>query len=213
MENIYDMTDTNLVGLINTRLGEVDKKHHGFLSNCESGIRRYGKLTQGMRGYAISIARGLQAEEVRAVMGEKFKDMPSLAGVYEIFKTASVNLKRPAITFETTDLGKLKITVAGVRSRYAGQLMITDGGPFGDNKWYGRINSEGGLEAGREALSESQLKFLTRFSTDPVKLAKEYSQDSGNCCFCHKTLNDERSVHAGYGKKCASNYDLPWGVK
>ena len=42
--------------------------------------------------------------------------------------------------------------------------------------------------------------------------AKEFGALYGCCIFCSKTLTDERSIFAGYGEKCASNNNLPWGA-
>ena len=33
----------------------------------------------------------------------------------------------------------------------------------------------------------------------------------GHCCYCGIELSHPKSIAAGYGEKCASNYGMPWG--
>lgn len=40
-----------------------------------------------------------------------------------------------------------------------------------------------------------------------------YAFESGNCCFCNRTLTTEESKVAGYGPDCAKRHGLPWGQK
>ena len=207
--SIHDMHDADLVSYLHLHIDEIAEKHHNFLQSCSRGIQQYGSLTWKMRSYAKRLGSEVQQKPIR----EAVKELPNLAGVYAIFLTASEKLKRPAVTFDSPSLGKIKIAVAGDRSKYTGQLMVTDGGPFGQNQWFGRIDSNGVFKAGRSMLNDAQMTFLKRFSEDPVTLAKEYAMESGACCFCHRQLTDDRSTEVGYGPVCAKNYGLPWGTK
>ena len=54
---------------------------------------------------------------------------------------------------------------------------------------------------------------LREFADDPARVAGEHGRLTGNCCFCHHTLEDARSTAVGYGPVCASHYGLPWGER
>lgn len=41
--------------------------------------------------------------------------------------------------------------------------------------------------------------------------AAQFGKLYGICCFCSRTLTDERSIGVGYGPRCAERYGLPWG--
>ena len=89
--------------------------------------------------------------------------------------------------------------------------MLTDGGPFGDNVYYGRIDTDGVWIPSKsgEEVKDKLVDFLKDFAADPHACVSEYGHKSGNCCFCNKGLTDEKSVTVGYGPVCAHN----WGLK
>lgn len=128
-----------------------------------------------------------------------------------IFATAANEgkLKRPAITFNV-DGGTIKIKRAGGMSRYAGELMVTDGKTFGDNQYFGRIDASGKFTPGRD-LTPDVAEVLRKLDADPAKAAAEHGHRTGSCCFCDKRLTDDRSTDAGYGPVCAKTWGLPWG--
>lgn len=189
---------------------KLTTKELNFLGSCQAGLTKYGSLTHGMRRWAEKIAK---RKDEPAPAERQAYDLPDLKGIYAIFTHALQHLKRPKITFQSDRLGAIRIAVAGKNSRYAGMLMVTDGGPFGYNKWFGHIDTEGKLIEGRNKLDDNQLEFLRAFSRDPVRYAKEYASESGACCYCNRPLTDERSTEVGYGPVCAKNYGLPWGAK
>ena len=91
-----------------------------------------------------------------------------------------------------------------------GALSVTDGGPYGENVYYGRVETDGGYQASRSA-DDGITAVLRKFSANPVSVAAAYGRLTGNCCFCRKTLTDQRSTSVGYGPVCAVHYGLPWG--
>ena len=55
---------------------------------------------------------------------------------------------------------------------------------------------------------------LTYLLDDGWKAAgPAYAFESGNCCFCNRTLTTPESCAVGYGPSCAEKHGLPWGVK
>ena len=95
--------------------------------------------------------------------------------------------------------------------------IVSDGG-YGNNIFYGFVRKNGevelrgsGLEYSREGgyASKPWLDCLVRLlESDLHGMIKEYGTKSGRCCFCKKTLTDPKSVSAGFGKTCASNYGM-----
>lgn len=136
-----------------------------------------------------------------------------VAGVFRLFEKASdAGLKHPKIRLETEEGQYLVFARCGARSRYEGQVQITDGGPFGANKYFGRINEAGQLQAGRDMNGDVQAT-VKALATDPARTAAVYGKRTGECCFCGLGLTDGRSVLVGYGPVCADRYGMPWGER
>jgi hypothetical protein len=84
----------------------------------------------------------------------------------------------------------------------------------GSRDWLGRVLLDGTYQPSREAngRTEAITQRLRAFAADPAKVAAEHGRLTGCCCFCAKTLTDERSTAVGYGQTCAGHYGLPWGA-
>jgi hypothetical protein len=135
----------------------------------------------------------------------------SLANVVRLFATASKKLKYPKLTF-VIDGETIKFQRAGAASKNPGSINITDGGSFGSNRWYGRIDLDGRWVPSREA-TPAVIALVGRLAADLIAAAVQYGHHSGHCCFCALELTDARSTEAGYGPVCAKNWELPWGAK
>ena len=133
--------------------------------------------------------------------------------VIDIFDLASQTLKYPKLVIQFGDGSDLKLSRAGPTSRFNGEVQLTDGRPYGQNKYYGRVTGHGELVlTGEGRHYENELhSILKSMTTDLGAFAKMYGQKSGNCCFCRKELTTDKSLHAGYGPVCADNYGLAWG--
>lgn len=140
----------------------------------------------------------------REELTDNFSDIESL------FTRAAGNLRYPKVRLQTSNGDPVVLSRAGQRSRHTGCINVTDGGRYGDNKWYGRINRDGTFTAGREC-NQQVIDLLKVFAENPADTAAEYGRTTGNCCFCGRELTDERSTSVGYGPVCADNYGLPWG--
>jgi hypothetical protein len=120
-------------------------------------------------------------------------------------------LKYPKIRLTTIEDRRVVLSLAGSRSRQPGTVNVTDGGPYGENTWYGRIGTDGTLEPGR-ALTADVRELLAEFAGAPGETAKAQGQLTGRCCFCGRDLETRESVGAGYGPVCAEKWGLPWGA-
>lgn len=105
------------------------------------------------------------------------------------------------------------LSVAGGKSKYTGQIMVSDGGPYGDNVWYGRIDRDGKwtLPFNVPEHIDAIRTLLQEMAERPEETAAQYGKLHGSCCFCSNPLSDERSTEVGYGPTCAKNFGLKWG--
>ena len=140
--------------------------------------------------------------------------LPNINGVYSLMRRAVSPKSKsfPKLWLQLKD-SDLRINRATERSKYKGQLMLTDGKEFGCNIFFGRIDTNGDLylsHSGKEVKDEL-IDLLTRLINDPEKVASEYGKLTGNCFACHRQLSDDRSIEVGYGKVCADKFGLRWG--
>lgn len=103
----------------------------------------------------------------------------------------------------------LHFTVAGERSRFPGCVNLTDGGQYGQNKWYGRITVDGHFqpgEAARNLDAEAKKEFwnlLKRLRDgEAEQVFSEFGKNFGTCCICGRDLTNEESVAQGIGPIC-----------
>jgi hypothetical protein len=89
-------------------------------------------------------------------------------------------------------------------------VNVTDGRPYGDNTWFGRISTDGQFRAS-DRCTPIVLQLLRDLAADPAKVAGQHGVATGSCCFCRRALSDKRSRTVGYGPDCAAKYNLPWG--
>ncbi len=142
-------------------------------------------------------------------------DEVNLLPIFELFDSATENkLKYPKIRFELEGL-KLVFSLAGRRAKYPGSLNISDGGPFHDNIWYGRIVREDGDAKlfPSYKMTQDVLDLIVEFADNPAELAAAYGIKTGRCCFCNKELSTDESLAVGYGPVCAKKFGLNWGEK
>lgn len=138
-------------------------------------------------------------------------DVGDMTGLIALFAKASEHLKHPAIVIGSP-VGELRITVAGPRARCPGTVNVATSGRFGENTWFGRIDLEGVFAINeRVEVPPELVDFLREFAANPAAMAASHGHRTGCCCFCNRTLTDERSIAVGYGPTCAANYGLQWG--
>lgn len=126
--------------------------------------------------------------------------------------------KTPKIRLQTSAGQDILIYRAGPRAgggKFEGSGSITDGRPFGESIFFGRVDRDGQIRQPRKDGAEAVAQAIVAFDRNPQTGAGSYGAASGNCCFCAQELTDPRSNPneggVGYGPTCAKNFGLPWG--
>lgn len=124
-------------------------------------------------------------------------------------KATASGLKKPRIFFQVDGVG-VEFKLMGAASKYAGQIAVTDGGPYGASQWFGAINQQG-VWSKTAKVTPAVAAIVDGFNADPAGFGAKYGKKTGQCCFCHRHLETAESLHAGYGPVCADKWGLPWG--
>jgi len=186
----------------------VDADNRGrpnnFAGDLVRGFEKYKGWTEGQRPWAHKLANEhLAPKPERKLTTETF---PRLVAMMQL---AASNLKRPKITFNWEGR-TVQLSIAGNTARVPGSLNVTDGGPYGESIWYGRIVPTGEYDAGR-ANENWVTQALVALDKDPAASAAEHGHRTGRCCFCNIEIRTNESLAVGYGPVCADHYGLPWG--
>jgi hypothetical protein len=167
-------------------------------------------------GLAASIVGVFYNNQQKANPVAKTVDVGNFSAVIELMQRGGSKLKFPKIKLQLDDGQKIVLSVAGARAAKPGTVNITDGRPYGENIWFGRVHPDGVWDRSRSinpATMTSLTALLSALALDPAATAARYGKLTGQCCFCSLPLTDARSTEVGYGKICAGNYGLPWGEK
>ena len=209
----------------------------------ENGKR---KLSEKQEALTSKIMHRALSRSVTPQMTQEEKDNRYGEGGYEaineMFKVALASgLKRPSITLDN-EMGELvTIKVAGVRSRYTGQIQITSEDDLSDlekkrlkrtaqynnqdgnswkaynasinQKYHGRINAAGLLVKSRDYNERIVDDLLKALATDPSATVAAFGAKTGRCAMCGRPLKTHESTTHGYGPVCAKRYGLVWGKK
>lgn len=194
-----DVTFTS--GLTDFEALEGLKELNGnFAESLRDSLSRWGSLFDNQLQWVHKLVVDAASPAAQAIEVLNFDRISSL------FDSAvDSGLKYPKIRF-SLDGCEILLQRAGQRAKFPGSLNVTDGGPFGDNTWYGRI-VDGKFQPSRSS-TDQVVEFLERFSANPEDVAAEYGKNSGCCCFCNRQLTDDVSVELGYGPVCAKRYGL-----
>jgi hypothetical protein len=161
-----------------------------------------------VNGYGYVYAVVEQPKPSMAAVGD-------LTGVLALFDKAKANLKYPAIVLSVpgTDMS-LRLSIASPKARVPGSITVLDAAKGDEGReWLGRITVDGQYQPSSKinGRTEAIVSRLRAFAADPAKVAAEHGKLTGSCCFCNRTLKDERSTAVGYGATCADHWNLPWG--
>lgn len=202
--------DNNRVVEFTSTLTEVEvvsglKKVPGDFALSLRRTRVWTKAQEDWARYMVEKAEGRIVDEQ-----PKVEQPAGMGAIVELFAHASSSLQYPRVTFATS-AGTVRIQRAGERSRYAGDLMVTDGQGYSQSRFYGRIDKAGAFHPGRD-FSGAVTKVLAEIAADPAEALGRLGKAQGECCFCGKALTDEASTTHGYGPVCAKNWGLPHGA-
>jgi hypothetical protein len=156
----------------------------------------------------------------------KHAKLGDLRAVFDLFEEASQRLEYPKVRLTAGDV-HLKLSIAGERSKYRGQIRVMENDPakttqegvpgLEAQRYLGRIDLSGNYLPSHQLLDEVEFSFISdalrQFVQHPAEFAGEQGRATGVCCFCAHLLEDPRSVSVGYGPTCAKNRGLPWGAK
>lgn len=201
----------NAIEILQQNYKSLPQRDHEFAESLLSQYDRRGSLSVKQSEWVEELAKRAttpQAEQQKTELG-------SFAGVIEFFKNAGEHLKYPKIRLQLADGSPIVLSVAGSGSKAPGTVNVTDGKPFHQNKWYGRVTPSGEWQKSHKAddVVEELEALLKKLGANPARVAADYGKLTGNCAFCKSTLSYEKSTDVGYGPVCAKKWSLPWGSK
>ena len=209
-------TDANLVAQLRTNLdaGNVRSAFGDWgVTFAADTLRKWDRGTRSFSAKQNDWIQKLANAQAKAPAAVAQTPV-DVAGIVELFERAAKHLKHPKVRLQTAGGAPVVLSRAGNRSKTPGWINVTDGGRYGENRWYGKINPQtGAWELPRSGVAQDVQNVVYELSEDPAGVAARYGKITGNCCFCVKSLTDERSLVEGYGPVCAEKWGLPWGNK
>jgi hypothetical protein len=196
--------------LLKEQLTKLPAKDQDFAASLLDQLERKGKLSDKQWFWVDTLAARISQGPVEPVT----LDVGDFAGVIALFEKAKQHLKYPRVRLQLPDGRPLVLALAGPGSSRAGWVNMTDGRPFGENLFYGRVSPAGNWEMGHaidEIVGDAVAELLHRLAADPEQVASSYGKLTGCCCFCTSQLSDPKSTEVGYGPVCAKRWGLPWG--
>lgn len=173
-------------------LGSRDRE---FASSLIAAYRKYHRLSDRQAPWVTTLLE-------RATTPAPTK--PKLPGLHAAFACARDHLKAPVLR-AIGDGFAFKISPAKATSKNVGALYIKS-----DGEYVGKVLEDGALDLlyrfrdRHDAIAKS----LGDISADPIAAARNYGRATGECCFCGRHLEDEKSTERGYGPVCAKKWGL-----
>jgi hypothetical protein len=188
---------------LRTNLDRLPEKDRAFARSLLDAYAA-GRCSEKQAHWIATLAR-------RASGSEPQPTAIDVSGIAALLSRARA--KHPAILLRTNAARPVRISVAGIKSKTPGAIMVTGTGPYETRPYYGKIMGGVFLPAGKNepATIASVTALLVDFARDPAATASAYGRSTGVCSFCARQLTDARSVDVGYGPICADTYHLPWG--
>lgn len=189
-------------------LADLGEKDQLFALNLLAAKAKYGKLTEKQEYWVEVLAA--RAAGVDDKPEQKTENVGDFTPVMDLFAKAKEHLKYPKIKLQAGEQ-EVQLAVAGPNAKKPGTVNVTDGKPFGQNVWFGRVTPDGVWEQNAR-VEEENLKpvrrLLQALAQDPAGTAKKYALLTGNCAFCGKKLTDPKSTAVGFGETCAKHFGL-----
>lgn len=184
---------------------KIGSRDMEFARSLVTNFNKYGRLSDRQMYFVEQIISRAENPVVAQPAVQLTVD-----GIQALFQKAAQKLKRIKVALEDSTGQKVVFKKAGPMSKYAGQIMISDGAAFGSALFFGRIQEDGQFVATPRA-TDSVKNLVQEFADNPEDVAGKYGRLTGGCCFCSKSLDDQRSLTVGYGPVCAKNFGLKWG--
>lgn len=189
-------------------LESLNEGDRAFAESLMKGLEKYKHLSDKQDYWLRRMYNKALGGEIKVEVSQSVGDF---SGVYKLFEIAKTNLKWPRIDLRTEELGTVQLALSGAKSKTPNTINVTDGKPFGQNVWYGRVDKEGNWTKGFKVNGQAEsvlFKLLTALAEDPAGTAKKSAILNGKCCFCNTKLTDKRSTAAGYGETCSKKWGL-----
>lgn len=196
------------IEVLRANLLDVPQKDREFAKSLLASWDKYNRLSSKQEYWVIKLAAEASGILKRPEMAKE--SVGSFQPVMELFAKAKQNLKYPKIKLDTGGQ-EVQLSIAGPASKAPGTVNVTDGKPFGMNKWFGRVTPDGVWEQNPRFSEETMnpvRRILQALSQDPTGTARKYALLTGNCSFCGMPLTDPKSTSAGFGPVCAKNWGL-----
>ena len=168
-----------------------------------------GRLSPKQWAWVHKLATDYKAKAAGSYGNDAIQGLDLSIVVEMMDRAAEAQKRNPRIKLEC-EIGPVVLTRAGDRSKQPGTINITDGRPFGENTWYGRVLRNGDVQPSYSWQSEIA-SLLAELAAAPEKVAGQHGIATGECCFCARALSTAESRSVGYGPICANKYGLPWG--
>jgi hypothetical protein len=197
---------------LSANLAALPVKDQAFAQSLLDQAAKKGLSDKQMFWVEKLAARATGSEPAAAAPAQ----VGNFAGVIALFQAAKAHKAFPKISLLLDDGRKIVLTLAGEKAKMPGTVNVTDGGKFGSNVWYGRVDPTGAWQVSGKVDHATQVKLaglLALLANDPAGTAAEYGVTTHHCCFCQKELTHPDSKAVGYGPDCADHFGLPWGAK
>lgn len=184
--------------------GTVPAKDLGFVSSLVSQAAGRG-LSDNQWTWVVKMACRLTGAPLAAVTVGAFER------VYSMFAKAKQHLQYPKVILQCPSGREVKLYLSGQRSRIPDTVNVVSND---SDAWFGRVYQDGRWEQGNAPQGVAEVEALLKaFADDPEGVAAAHGRLTGNCCFCHRKLSDERSTEVGYGPVCSQRFGLQWGKR
>ncbi len=198
-----DAVQAPQVAALQAVMGSMSARDAEFAGSLVTNFYRFGRLSDKQFAWVDTLTQRVTNPAPAAPAAVQV----NVQQIQAMFDRAGRTLKRIKVKLQSVEGQPVAFGRAGPASKYAGQILVTDGGPFGANKYFGRIDINGDFHATRQAGADV-LALVQEFAAEPEATAGKYGRLTGACSFCNHGLKDSRSTELGYGPVCAKRFGL-----
>ena len=198
-----DAVQAPQVAALQAVMGSMAARDAEFAGSLVTNFYRFGRLSDKQFAWVDTLTQRATNPAPAAPAAVQV----NVQQIQAMFDRAGKTLKRIKVKLQSVEGQPVAFGRAGPASKYAGQILVTDGGPFGANKYFGRIDANGDFHATRQAGADV-LALVQEFAAEPEATAGKYGRLTGACSFCNHSLKDSRSTELGYGPVCAQRFGL-----
>lgn len=198
-----DAVQAPQVAALQAVMGSMSARDAEFAGSLVTNFYRFGRLSDKQFAWVDTLTQRVTNPAPAAPAAVQV----NVQQIQAMFDRAGKTLKRIKVKLQSVEGQPVAFGRAGPASKYAGQILVTDGGPFGANKYFGRIDANGDFHATRQAGADV-VALVQEFAAEPEATAGKYGRLTGACSFCNHSLKDSRSTELGYGPVCAQRFGL-----